>query len=50
MSTPEQLVDETVDDTDLDAFNDLLHGKTIETPKNDDSADTDQEDDGSRRP
>ena len=45
MSTHEQLVDETVDDTDLDAFNDLLHGKTIETPKNDDSADTDQEDD-----
>lgn len=34
MSTPEPIV-EDVDNTDLDAFNDLFHGKTKEAPKDD---------------
>ena len=34
MSTPEPIV-EDVDNTDLDAFNDLFHGKTKEAPEDD---------------
>ena len=34
MSTPEPIVKD-VDNTDLDAFNDLFHGKTKEAPKDD---------------
>lgn len=51
MSTPEQIVDETIDDTDLDAFNDLFHGKTKEAPKDDgQNKDADKEDNESDAP
>ena len=36
MSTPEPIVDNTNDDTDLDSFNDLFLGKTKEAPPEDD--------------
>lgn len=42
MSTPEQIVDETIDDTNLDDFNDLFLGKTKEAPT--------PEDDGPKEP
>jgi multidrug efflux pump subunit AcrA (membrane-fusion protein) len=46
MSTPENFVDNAApDDTDLDAFNDLLHGKTKpEAPKDDDPVPSDEND------
>lgn len=44
MSTPEQIVDETIDDTNLDDFNDLFLGKTKEAPEPEDDGPREQND------